>query len=95
MGLHFEHYRQAITDVDDAGIFLSRRQEDPRARRGEEPKEGPGVFVAAVLAPEGAEHAKLDGVGLAVKAVDYEAVFPLAKGYLIQDFFGDGHDTIF
>ena len=61
------------------------------AAAGEQAEEGLAVLVATVLAPEGAEHAKLDVVGLAPEALDEEVVFVAAEGDGIEGGLVDGH----
>ncbi len=91
MGLHFEHHRQAVADVDGSGIFSPDAGQSPGRPARQEPQQGSGVFISAVFTPERAEHAQLNRVGLAVQAVQYQLVLRRAEGYLIQHFFGDRH----
>ena len=91
MGLHLEHHRQAITDVDGSGIFSAGTGQSPGGPAGEEPQQGPGVFISAVFTPERAEHAQLNRVGLSVQAVQYQLVLRRAERYFIQRLFGNRH----
>ena len=65
---------QAATDVDDAGVLLAGRHQHARAGGGEAAQQGLGVLVAAVLAPQRAEHAQLDVVGLPSQPLDDDLV---------------------
>ena len=67
--------------------------EDAGRVAGEETQQGLGVLVAAVLAPECAEQAKLHGVGLAVQALDYLLVLLGRKGDLSEGLRANGHAT--
>ena len=78
-------------DIDDAGVFLAGLDHDPRAGVGEAAQQRFGVLVAAVLAPEGAEHAKFEGVGLAVEPVDDHLVLGGAEGHLVEHLLGYRH----
>ena len=70
MGFDFEDDGLAVADVDGSGVFLSEFGEDAGAGGGEQSKQGLGVLVAAVFAPEGAEYAEFEVVGFAVEEVD-------------------------
>ena len=80
MGLHLEHHGQPIADVHGSSVFLARWKQNPRGLGWEVAQQRPRVLVGAVLAPEGAEHAQLDRVGLSAQPLHDEAVLLLGKG---------------
>ena len=55
VGFNFGDHCFAVSDVDDASIFLSRFNQEPIAFVGEQSQEQLGVFVPAMFAPHGAE----------------------------------------
>ena len=66
VGLDLEGDRPAVADVDDAGVFLARLDEDPPESAGRPPllgreplQERPRVLVGAVLRPHDREDAQL------------------------------------
>ncbi len=70
----------AAADVDGAGVFGADAGEHAVAAAREEAEQRLAVLVAAVLAPEGAEHAEFDLVGFAAEALDKEVVLVVAEG---------------
>ena len=72
--LHLEHDRQAIADVDGAGVFARALQ---HARTiGRQPLEQfARVLVAAMFAPHRPEHSELDSVRLAAQVSHDVGVF--------------------
>ena len=69
VGLDLEHHRQAVADVHRAGVLRAGLGQDPgRFLPGrvliEQAQQGPGVLIAAVLAPKRPEHAQFNRVGL-------------------------------
>ena len=91
VGLDLHGHGEAAADVDDAGVLLAGLDHDPRAGVGEAAQQGLGVLVAAVLAPQRAEHAKFEGVGLAVEPVDDHLVLGGAEGHLVEHLLGYRH----
>ena len=80
----------AVADVNDAGIFLARADEDARGPGGESFEERAGVFVGAMLAPHDGEDAQLGVAGLAAKkALDLRVLFG-SEIVLLDQFRGDG-----
>jgi hypothetical protein len=82
----------AIADVNRAGVLGAAAGEDVRALGGKAPEERLGILVATVLAPERAEHAELDFVRLAAKALDDERVFVAAEGDGVEGLLIYGHE---
>ena len=56
--LDFEGDGQPVADVNDAGVFLARADEDAGRLGGEGLEERAGVFVGAMLAPHDGENAQ-------------------------------------
>ncbi len=73
------HDAEAVADVDGARVFRAHLGEDVVAAGWEQLQERFAVLVAAVLAPERAEHPELDFVGLASELLDQEVVFSAGK----------------
>ena len=59
MRFHLERDGDAVADVNDAGVFLARADEDFRRLGGEGLEQRLGVFVAAMLAPHHGKDAEL------------------------------------
>ena len=94
VGLDLEDDGEAAAHVDDAGVLGAGGDEHAGGVAGEEAEEGAGVLVGAVLAPERAEEAELQRVGLPVQAVDDGVVLLGAEGDLPEGTSGlDGHGT--
>ena len=91
MGLDLHDDAHAVADVDGAGVLGAAAGEDVGALGGEQAEERLRVLVAAVLAPERAEHAELDFVRLAAEAFDDEVVFVAAEGDGVEDCLVYGH----
>ncbi len=91
VGLDLHGDGEAAADVDDAGVLLARLDHDAGPGVGEAAQQRLGVLVAAVLAPQGAEHAELEGVGLAVEPVDDHLVLGGAEGHLVEHLLGYRH----
>ena len=91
VGLDLHGHGEAAADVDDAGVLLAGLDHDPGAGAGKAAQQRLGVLVAAVLAPQRAEHAKLEGVGLAVEPVDDHLVLGGAEGHLVEHLLGYRH----
>ena len=91
MGLDLEGDGDAVAEVDDAGVLGAGGDEDAGGVAGEEAQQGLGVLVAAVLAPECAEEAELDGVGFAVNALDDTVVLVGGEGDFGEGLGGHGH----
>jgi hypothetical protein len=89
--LDLERDAPAVADVDDAGVLLADLGEQARPLGGKEAQERLAVLVATVLAPEGAQHAQLDLVRLAVEALAGEAVLLPRERDLVEDALVDGH----
>src|SRR5690606_8112273 len=73
VALHLERHRPALADVHDPGV-LAGPLEDARPGRRQAPEQGLRVLVAAVLAPQRAEHAGLGHVRLAAQPLDDQVV---------------------
>ena len=67
VGLDFERDGQAVADVNDAGIFLARADEDARGPGGKGLEERAGVLVGAMLAPHDGEDAQFGVAGFAAE----------------------------
>ena len=91
VGLDLHDDAHAVADVDCAGVLGAAAGEDVGALGGKQAEEGLRVLVAAVLAPERAEQAELDLVGLAAEALDDEVVFVAAESDGVEDFLVYGH----
>ena len=91
MGLYFEHHGQPFADVYHASVLGPGLRQDPGRLLGEQSEQGPGMFVAAVFAPQRPEHAQLDRVGLPAQPLHDHFVFSLSQGYRVQDLFGYRH----
>ena len=78
------HGHPAVADVDRARVFVAKRREDSFALRREVVEERAGVLVAAVLAPERADHAQLDIGRAAVEQLAGAAVLVAAQRDLRQ-----------
>ena len=91
VGLDLHGHGESAADVDDAGVLLAGLDHDPGAGVGEAAQQGLGVLVAAVFAPQRAEHAKFEGVGLAVEPVDDHLVLGGAEGHLVEHLLGYRH----
>jgi hypothetical protein len=81
-----------IADVDRTRVFSPAAREDVGAFAGKLTEERLRVFVAAMLAPERAEEAKLNFVRFAAKALYDEFILVAAEGDDIQDGLVYGHD---
>ena len=91
VGLDLERDAPAIVDVNDAGVLLADFREEPRTLGRKELQQRAAVLVAAVLAPERAEEAQLNLVGLAAELLDDELVLVAAEGDRVEDGLFDGH----
>jgi hypothetical protein len=78
----------AVADVNDAGIFLARADEDLRRLGGERLEQRASIFVAAMLAPHDGENAQL-GVAWRAAAEDFPSVGVFAwRQIMFGDKFG-------
>ena len=91
MRLDLEDDAESVADVHHAGVLLPGAHADGIGRGGEEAKQRFGVLVAAVLAPERAEEAELQRVGLALEALDDQLVLAPRQRDLIEYLLRDGH----
>ena len=91
VGLHLHHHRQPIADVHRPGILLTSLDQNPLACGRKEIQQQLGVLIAAVLAPQCAEHPQLYLAGLSAQSLNYKLVLGFTEGDFIEDFFGDGH----
>ena len=78
--LDFEDRRQAVADVDDAGV-LARSLQHALAGRRQLLQVDPRALVAAVLGPHDREDAELGFGGLALQQRDDAIVFFLCDGH--------------
>ena len=88
--LDLERDGDAVADVNDAGVFLARADEDFRRLGGESLKQGLGVFVAAMLAPHHGKDAKLGVARRAAEDFHGVGVFFRREVVLGNQFWGDG-----
>ena len=95
VGLHLEHHGQPVADVHHAGVLGPGLRQDPGRLLGEHSEQGPGMFVAAVFAPQRPEHAQLNRVGLAAQPLHDHFVFSPGQGYRVQDVFAYRHGVPF
>ena len=93
VGFHFEHDRQAVADVDGAGVFRAGPGQDAGGAGGQHSQQGAGVFVAAVFAPQGAEHPQFHRVGFPAQQGYDAAVLGGGEGDFVQYFFANRHST--
>ena len=84
VGFDLHHGHAAVADVDRAGVFVAKRRQDSFALRGEVVEERAGMLVAAVLAPERADHAQLDLGRAAVEQLAGAVVLVAAQRDLRQ-----------
>ena len=75
----------AVADVDGAGVLRAALRQDVGALRRQQAQKRLRVLVAAMLAPERAEEAQLDLVGLAAELLDDELVLVAAEGDRVED----------
>ena len=67
---------QAVADVDNAGVFLARADQDAGGAGGEGLEQGAGVFVGAMLAPHDRENTQFRVSRLAPEeAFDFAELF--------------------
>ena len=92
VGFDLEHHGQAVADVDCAGVFRAGLRQGALGRGGQHPQQRAGVLVAAVFAPQRAEHTQLNRVRFPVQPGDNHIVLSGRKGDFVEDFFGDGHN---
>ncbi len=78
VALHLEGNGPAVTDVDHPGVLPGSLQHLGAAGR-QAPEQRARVLVAAVLAPQRAEHGGLERVGLTAEALDHLVVLGLAE----------------
>src|SRR5450432_665690 len=83
--LDLERDGDAVADVNDAGVFLARADEDLRRLGGKSLKQRARVFVTAMLAPHDGENAQL-GVAWRATAEDF---FGVGVFFRRQIVFGD------
>ena len=69
VGFHLEDGRQPMADVEHPGV-LARPDQDSLALGRQRGEKRPRVLVGAVLAPHGAEHRKLDRIGVTADQLD-------------------------
>ena len=94
VALDFESDTEAVTDIDDTGVFTGA-EEDLFAARGELFQMNARAFVGAVFAPHDAEDAELGKVRLAVK--DGENLGVLIRSHIVGGEYvrGDGGHGLF
>ena len=91
VGLDLENNRQSVAYVDGAGILGAGLGECPVRARRQHSQQRTRVFVSAVLAPEGAEHAQFNRVRLPVKPVDDHVVLRLGQRDFVENFLANRH----
>src|SRR5438105_4302311 len=82
--------RQAIADIDDAGIFAGPLQHR-RTFRGQTPQMYTRTLVAAVLAPHHAEDAEFRHCRFPLQDADNLLIFAFREVVLREDVFSDHH----
>ena len=98
MRFDLERDGQAVADVNDAGVFLARADENFLRLGGEGFEQRAGVFVAAMLAPHHGEDAQLGVARRAAEDFLDVGVFLRREVVLGNQFWGDGgfgHGKIF
>jgi hypothetical protein len=76
---------EAVADVNDAGVFLARADEDFRRLGGKSLQQRARVFVAAMLAPHHGKNSQL-GVARLASAEDFPGVRVFFRRQIV---FGD------
>jgi len=97
MRLNFERDGNAVADVNDAGVFLARADQDFRRLGGERLEQRARVFVAAMLAPHHGEDAQLGVARRAAEDLLRLGVFVRREVVLGNQLWGDGgfgHDLM-
>ena len=89
--LDLENGYDSVPQVHRAGVFGAGLGHDPGRPAGEQPQQRPGVLVAAVLAPQSAEHAQLNRIGFPVQPVHDQVIFGPGQGDFVQLFLGYCH----
>ena len=79
-----------VADVNDAGVFLARADEDFRRLGGEGLEQRLGVFVAAMLAPHHGKDAELGVARRAAEDFHGVGVFFRREVVLGNQLWGDG-----
>jgi len=87
----FHHHAEPVADIDRAGVFGADLGQDALTPGGEESEERLAVLVAAVFAPEGAEHAQFYFGRFAAEPFDQKVIFLTAEGDGIEGFLVNGH----
>ena len=98
MRLDLERDGDAVADVNDAGVFLARADEDFRRLGRESLEQRLGVFVAAMLAPHHGKDAELGVARRAAEDFHGVGVFFRREVVLGNQLWGDGgfgHGKIF
>ena len=85
MRLDFHHRDPAIADVDGAGVLFAEIGQDALILGGEVMEQRTRVLVAAMFAPQRAEHTQLDVARRAAQHVAGAFVLIAAQGNLCQD----------
>ena len=88
--LDLHHDDPAVADVHSAGVLAAERGQDLGAVSREVAEERSGVLIAAMLAPERADHPQLNGGRLAAEALPGQLVLRAAERDLGEDFVRDG-----
>jgi len=88
--LDLERDGDAVADVNDAGVFLARADEDLRRLGGEGFEQRLGVFVAAMLAPHHGKDAELGVARRAAEDFHGVGVFFRREVVLGNQLWGDG-----
>ena len=91
MGFDLEHHGQPVANIYRSGVFRSGLGQDAGGTAGQQLEQRPGVFVAAMLAPQRAEHPQFHRVGFPVQPVDNQVILGGGQGDLVQDFLADRH----
>ena len=63
MRLDFEDDRETVPNVHSPSVLFALLGQCSSTRRREQSQQGAGVFVPAMFAPKGAEHAQFKGLG--------------------------------
>ena len=91
VGFHLEYHRQPVSDVNRPGVFRAGLGQGALRRRRQHPQQRARVLVAAMLAPQRAEHPQLNRVGLPVQPLHDHLVFGGRQRDFVQYFFANRH----
>src|SRR5262245_12494646 len=82
--------RETVADVDNAGVFLTRADEDALRSRRKGFEERACVFVGAMLAPHDRENSQLRVIRIASEDFPDALVFLRCQAMFLDQFWSDG-----